>query len=78
MDINSVTRIFDIYYQLKNYQLSNALVSKYKDSWVQTSTRAYIEKANRLSRGLLHIGVQPGDKIAVISIANRTEWHVSI
>ncbi len=78
MDINSVTRIFDIpYYQLKNYQLSNALVSKYKDSWVQTSTRAYIEKANRLSRGLLHIGVQPGDKIAVISIANRTEWHVA-
>ncbi len=29
-----------------------------------------------MSRGLLALGVKPGDKIALISSANRTEWNI--
>ena len=35
-----------------------------------------IDKANALSRGLIHLGVQPNDKIAIISMTNRTEWNI--
>ncbi|MBT8302098.1 MAG: long-chain fatty acid--CoA ligase, partial [Maribacter sp.] len=41
-----------------------------------TSTQEYIDKANAISRGLLRLGVQKDDKIAVISMTNRTEWNV--
>lgn len=75
--MQTVTRLFDIpYYQLTHHPLQNALVTKYNGSWVSTSTQEYIEKANAISRGLLRLGVQPNDKIALISMTNRTEWHI--
>ena len=36
----------------------------------------FITKANIISRGLLSLGVKPGDKIALISSSNRTEWNI--
>jgi len=72
-----VTRLFDFpQYQLENYKLSNAFNTKYNGKWVATSTEEYIEKANAVSRGLLKLGVKPGDKIAVASTNNRTEWNI--
>ncbi len=65
------------YYQLEKYNLSDALVTKQNGEWVKTSTKEYLEKANALSRGLLRIGVQKHDKIAVISSNNRTEWNIT-
>ena len=44
--------------------------------WVATSTQEYIDKANKISRGLIKLGVQPNDKIAIISLTNRTEWNI--
>ena len=41
-----------------------------------TSTKEFIEKANKISRGLLRLGVKKGDKIAIISSVNRTEWNI--
>ena len=41
-----------------------------------TSTREFIDKANIVSRGLLSLGMKPGDKIALISSTNRTEWNI--
>ncbi len=73
----NVTRLFDFpYYQLENHKLEKALVTKYNGEWVATSTQEYIDKANQISRGLLKLGIQPNDKIAVISLTNRTEWHI--
>lgn len=73
---DSIKRIFDVpYYQLENHPQSEALVSKEKGKWVKTSIQEYIEKANLISKGLLKLGVQPGDKIAIIS-NNRTEWNI--
>jgi len=72
-----ITRLFDFaHYQLENYNLKKALNTKYNGEWVSTSTEEYVSKANAISRGLLKLGVKPGDKIAVISSNNRTEWNI--
>jgi long-chain acyl-CoA synthetase len=72
-----ITRIFDIpYYQLEAYNLQKALVTKSNNKWHALSTQEYIDKANAISRGLLKLGIQPNDKIALISSTNRTEWSV--
>jgi len=77
LSMQKITRLFDFpYYQLENYNSHNALVTKYGDEWVPTSTAAYLAKANAVSRALLRLGVRPGDKIALISMTNRTEWNI--
>ncbi len=72
-----VTRLFDFpYHQLEANNLPDALCTKVNGTWIKTSTQEYIDKANAFSRGLLRLGVKPNDKIAVISMTNRTEWHI--
>nr|WP_297309413.1 long-chain fatty acid--CoA ligase [uncultured Flavobacterium sp.] len=72
-----ITRLFDIpYYQLQHYPQDRALVTKQNGSWIATSINEYIEKANAISRALLQMGVKKGDKIAIITSSNRTEWHI--
>jgi long-chain acyl-CoA synthetase len=72
-----ITRLFDFpYYQLEKYNLEKSFVTKYNGTWVATSTQEYIDHANTISRALLRLGVQPNDKIAVISTDNRTEWNI--
>ena len=76
--MKNVTRLFDFpYFQLENYNLPDALVTKNGSDWIKTSTQEYINKANALSRAILHLGVEKNDKIAIISSNNRTEWHIS-
>ena len=76
--MQNITRLFDFpYYQLEHFNLPDALVTKYDNEWVKTSTQEYINKANALSRALLNLGIKKNDKIAVISSNNRTEWHIS-
>jgi len=76
--MNNITRLFEFpYHQLENYNLKDALVTKYGDNWVKTSTQEYLDKANAISRGLLRLGVNKNDKIAIISSNNRTEWHIT-
>ncbi|WP_040880271.1 AMP-dependent synthetase/ligase [Galbibacter orientalis] len=73
-----VTRLFDFpYYQLEKYNLDIAFSTKYGDEWVHTSSQEYVDKANQFSRGLLRLGIQPNEKIAVITHTNRTEWHIA-
>ncbi len=71
-----ITRLFEIpHYQLKKYPQSDCLVDKKGDNWVKTSTQEYIDKANAVSRSLIKMGIQPGDKISMIS-NNRSEWNI--
>ena len=69
----SITRLFDFpYYQLENFTITDALVTKQDGKWIKTSTQEYIAKANAISRALVQIGVQKNDKIAIIGFrANR-------
>ncbi|PHS67931.1 MAG: long-chain fatty acid--CoA ligase [Flavobacterium sp.] len=75
--MTDVKRLFDFpYYQLENFDLKESLVSKVDGKWEATPTKEYIAKANAISRGLLRLGVQPNDKVAIISLTNRTEWNI--
>ena len=75
--MQEITRLFDFpYYQLEKFNLKKSLVTKYNGEWVSTSTQEYIDKANAISRALLRLGVKPNDKIALISMTNRTEWNI--
>ncbi|MDP3314095.1 long-chain fatty acid--CoA ligase [Lutibacter sp.] len=72
-----INRLFDFaHFQLEKFNLEKAFITKYNGTWVSMSSKEYIEKANAISRGLLKLGIKPGDKIAIISTTNRTEWNV--
>ncbi|MFY0713128.1 long-chain fatty acid--CoA ligase [Seonamhaeicola sp. NFXS20] len=75
--MRKISRIFDFpYYQLEKFNLKKAFTSKYNGEWISISTQEYINQSNKVSRGLLRLGINPNDKIAVISSNNRTEWNV--
>ena len=75
--MKEVKRLFDFpYYQLENYPQEGALVSKVNGTWVKTSTQQYIDQANAISRGLIKLGVKANDKVAIISMTNRTQWNI--
>lgn len=69
------TRLFDIpYYQLENYP-NKAMFSYKKDGkWLDISTHEFIDKVNKISKGLIEYGIQPNDKVAIVS-PNRYEWN---
>ena len=72
-----VTRLFDIIrYQQKHFPQAICFADKVDGSWKSRSTEEMISEANRFSRGLLAMGIQPGDKIAMIS-NNRSEWNIA-
>jgi long-chain acyl-CoA synthetase len=58
--MTQITRLFDFpYYQQQQFtNIPDALVTKYGDKWVKTSTQEYLDKANRISRALLRMGIQ--------------------
>jgi long-chain acyl-CoA synthetase len=71
-----IKRLFDLpYYQLENFPQPDAFADKINGEWIKTSTKSYVDQANALSRGLIKLGIQDGDKIAMIS-NNRSEWNI--
>lgn len=75
--MNTIKRLFDFpYYQLEHNPLKVAIATKVNGKWETVSTQEYIDQSNQLSRALLRMGVEPNDKIAVISTNNRTEWNI--
>lgn len=75
--MNTIKRLFDFpYHQLEHTPLEKALVTKVNGKWEAISTQEYIDQSNQLSRALLRMGVEPNDKVAVISTNNRTEWNI--
>ncbi|WP_152286374.1 AMP-dependent synthetase/ligase [Flavicella marina] len=75
--MKNISVLFDFpQYQLETYNLEKAFSTKYGDTWESLSSKEYIDQFNKISRGLLKLGVKPNDKIALISTTNRTEWNV--
>lgn len=69
-------RLFDLpYYQLEKYPLERSFSSKVNGKWVSISTQQLVDQANEVSKGLLAMGIKPGDKVGLIS-NNRYEWHI--
>ena len=68
-------RLFDLLSRYADhFDKEDALGAKENGQWVKYSTRQYIDYSNNISYGLLNIGVQKGDKIALIA-NNRPEWN---
>lgn len=71
------TRTFDfIHYQNENFPQKNAFGYRNNEEWKYFSSNEIITLANELSTGLLNLGVQKGDKIALATYQNRPEWTI--
>ena len=69
-------RVFDLpRFQEKN--TPNISIFNYKENneWKGISTLDFINRVNNISKGLIANGVQPNDKVALIS-ENRLEWNL--
>lgn len=73
----NVTRLFDLLDNyIENYPDQDAaLVCKREGAWKKFSICEYVELTNDLSYGMLALGIQPGDKIGIVS-SNRPEWNM--
>jgi long-chain acyl-CoA synthetase len=72
----TIQRLFDIpYYQLENYPNENMFVTKTNGKWIGISTLNFIEKVNNISRGLISLNINQGDKVCIAS-NNRVEWNI--
>jgi len=69
-------RLFDIpYHQLNSYPNSKMFVTKTNNEWIGVSTKDFLEEAMEISKGLIALGVEPGDKVGIVS-GTRYEWNV--
>lgn len=50
-------------------------VTKTDGEWIPMSTQSFLQQVNALSRGLVALGVTPGQKVAIVS-PNRVEWNL--
>jgi long-chain acyl-CoA synthetase len=68
-------RLFDIIpYQCGKYPRADAISYKNEEGeWEAMSSEKVHQEINRVSKGLIKLGVEPGDKIAIVS-QNRPEW----
>lgn len=70
-------RLFDFaLYQLEKAPLETCMTSRVAGRWKAYSTVEFVDAVNQAARGLLELGVKPGDKIALISHNNRCEWNI--
>ncbi|WP_417602011.1 AMP-dependent synthetase/ligase [Owenweeksia hongkongensis] len=77
MTLKQPTRLFDFpRYQLQNTPVPDALTTKFDGTWKKVSTQEYVEWSEQISRALIEMGVQPDEKIALISSTNRYEWNI--
>jgi long-chain acyl-CoA synthetase len=73
--MKEIKRLFDIpYYQLETYPNQKMFSTKRNGIWDSLSTQVFMEEVNLASRGLVHYGVKPGDRVAIVS-SNRYEWN---
>lgn len=74
--MNTIKRLFDIpYFQLANYPSKDMFVTKENGNWNGLSTEKFLDEAMLYSKGLLGLGIQKGDTIALVS-NNRYEWNI--
>ncbi len=73
--MNNVTRTFDILtFNEKNQPLEKALSIKTNSGWTSYSTSDYRQRVDKISLGLMALGLQKSDKVATV-VNNRPEWN---
>ena len=79
MNMTNPTRLFDFpKYQLTHDPLDVMLYMPNDGAGksLSYSTQEFVAEADTASRGLIAMGMEPGDKVALISHNNRCEWNV--
>ncbi len=72
----TMKRLFDIpLYQLEKYPNNGMFVSKINGTWTPISTSDFIDLTYKVSKALIDLSIQAGDKIGIIS-TNRLEWNI--
>jgi len=70
------TRLFEIpHHQLQHHPQDNMFVSKIDEKWIGVSTKDFLDEAMQVSRALIAKGIQPGDRVGIVS-STRYEWNV--
>ena len=74
MEVNRLYDLLDNY--LEKYPTQEvALAAKKQGQWRKYSIQEYVELTNLLSYGMLKSGIEPGDKVGIVS-SNRPEWNM--
>ncbi len=60
--------------QLEQNPLEQAFGSRIEGQWKHLSTAETVDLANRLSTGLLRLGLKPGDKVATVVYKTTPQW----
>ncbi len=69
-------RLFDILpYQQMRFPNSSAIRVREGDGWRTFSTDTCIEEINKVSAGLLQLGIQRGDKVAIMAHTGSSYWN---
>jgi len=77
MPMQAPTRLFDFpRYQLETKPLSLMMTSPNGGQRLRYSTQEFVAEMDRVSRGLIALGMEPGDRVALISHNNRCEWNL--
>ena len=72
----AITRIFDLLEHCRsNFPKDDMVAGKQEGAWRRYSTKEFSELADSLSRGLISMGIQKDDKVAIMS-PNRPEWNI--
>lgn len=71
------TRIFELAeYTRQKFNKSDVLAGKEDGVWRTYSAEEYVNITDSVGYGLLNLGIDRGDKVAIIS-ANRPEWNLA-
>lgn len=71
-------RIFDtLSYQKKHHPLQKSLGYNKDGKWTYFSTQEVHDMAVNLAGGLLSLGIQAGEKVAISAYKNRPEWTIT-
>ncbi len=68
-------KLFDILYQYhQKFPKTDCLAKKENGKWIPYSTQQFVDFSENIASGLLALGIQREDKIAIIA-NNRPEWN---
>jgi long-chain acyl-CoA synthetase len=75
-DLSKLTRVFDLVpNNILKYNHSDLVNNKINGEWVNHSAEDFVKTANKISFGLMKLGVGKDDKVAIIA-NNRPEWNI--
>lgn len=75
---NQMTRLFDLLdHQLGTHPLEASISGRsVNGKWISYSSQQVMDTAEQAAAGLVKLGLEPGDKVAMVIYKNRPEWLI--